>query len=234
VPDSSRAIDTGKISVRAVYAIDVGKTREPANFAWARVEPENATEVIGSDDIQVLASKLVHDLNRGYSVALGFEAPLFIPVPEDAAYLSRGRAGEGSRAWAAPAGSTVAMLGIHQAAWLLRALYRSCGDICELTIDREMWHEAASRSIIFCWEAFVSQGAHGDCHVQDAATAAIEFVKLECGLVETNIVTAEQPLSLIGAAALWSGWTDDIRILRKPALVIKPTEPYPGPIRIVR
>lgn len=65
--------------MRAVYAIDVGKTREPANFAWARVEPENATEVIGSHDIQVLVCKLVHDLDRGYSVALGFEAPLFIP-----------------------------------------------------------------------------------------------------------------------------------------------------------
>lgn len=220
--------------MRAVYAIDVGKTREPANFAWARVEPENATEVIGSHDIQVLVCKLVHDLDRGYSVALGFEAPLFIPVPEDTADLSRGRAGEGSRAWSAPAGSIVAMLGLHQAAWLLRALYRSCGGICELTLDREMWHEPASRPIVFCWEAFVSQGAHSESHVQDAATAAVEFVKLERDLAETNIVTAEQPLSLIGAAALWSGWTDDINYLRKPTLVIKPTEPYREPICVVR
>lgn len=216
--------------MRAVYAVDVGKTREPANFAWARVEPEYATEVIGSSDIEVLVSKLVHDLERGYNVALGFEAPLFIPVPEDAADLSRGRAGEGSRAWSAPAGSTVAMLGVHQAAWILRSLYRLRGGKCRLTIDRTEWREAVSQPMIFCWEAFVSQGAHGNSHVQDAATAALEFVELEPELADVNVVTAEQPLSLIGTAALWSGWTDDISNLRAPALVIRPTEPYLGSI----
>lgn len=220
--------------MRAVYAIGVGKTREPANFAWARAEPADVVEVIGSCTVQNLVPRMVCDLECGYNVALGFEAPLFIPVPEDAADLSRGRAGEGSRAWSAPAGSTVATLGVHQSAWILRALYRYCGETCRLTIDRTEWHEAVSRPIIFCWEAFVSQEAHGDSHVQDAATAALEFVKLEDRLAETNMVTAEQPLSLIGAAALWSGWTDDIRNLRKSALVIKPAEPYRGPIRLVR
>jgi len=220
--------------VRAVYAVDVGKTQRPANFAWVRVEPEDATKLVGSHDIRTLASRLKQDLKHGYDIALGFEAPLFIPVPEDADNLSRGRSGEGNRAWSAQAGSTVAMLGIHQAAWLLRVLRRSCGDSCELTLDRRKWPPTGPSPILFCWEAFVSGSAHGASHVQDAATAAVEFLRSEDTMMAVNAVTAEQPISLIGAVAVWSGWVESLDILHSPTLVIKPAEPYRGRICVAQ
>ena len=108
--------------MRAIYAFDVGKTRAPANFAWARVEPEDASEVVGSSDIRTLAFRIEQDLKHDYSVAVGLEVPLLIPIPESADDLSRSRDGEGDRSWSAPMGSTAAMLAIHQATWHLRAL----------------------------------------------------------------------------------------------------------------
>lgn len=219
--------------VRVIYAVDVGKTREPPNFAWARVGSEGDRDIIASSDIRILISRLEHDFKRGHSVALGFEAPVFIPIPESADDLSRGRKGEGSRSCFAPAGSTVAMLGVHQAAWMLRMLSGSCGNACTFTLDWKEWSPTASEQVFFCWEAFVSGDAHGTSHAQDAATAAMEFLRHEHALAAVNAVTTSRPFSLIGAAALWSGWTSNLDILHEPTLVIKPTEPYRGPIHNV-
>ena len=223
---------------RVVYECDVGSTRgRQPRFAWARVEPEPPSEVVGSSDIRALAANLEVDLGRGYSIALGFEAPLFIPVPMCANDLSRGRRGEGNRAFAAPAGAAVTTLDAHQAAWLLRKLFLSRGGACKFTLDPQAWVPTMSRPVLFCWETFVSGASHSiseeRAHIQDAATAAVEFLDNECYLASANSVTAEHPFSLIGAAALWSGWTTDVDILYEPALVIKPAEPYQGPIRLI-
>jgi hypothetical protein len=66
--------------------------------------------------------------------------------------------------------------------------------------------------------------------LQDAATAATEFLDNENSLATINAITADRPLSLIGAAALWSGWTVNLDIVSKSTLVIKPTRPYQGSI----
>lgn len=225
-----------RTDVRAIYAVDVGSTRgRRPKFAWARIYPEKPSEVTGSSDIGKLLSALEHDILDGRSVALGFEAPLFIPVPYAREDLSRGRTGEGNRAWAAPAGSAVAMLGLHQAAWLLQHLFRSCGERCTFAVDRTEWPPSGPRPVLFCWEAFVSQAAHStsleQADVQDAATAAMEFLTNEHALAAINDVTTDRPLSLIGTAALWSRWTEDVEVLRESTLVIKPAEPYEGTIR---
>ncbi len=87
---------------------------------------------------------------------------------------------------------------------------------------------------MFCWEAFVSQAAHSvslaGADVQDAATAAKEFLISEDDLGAANAVSAKRPLSMIGAAALWSGWATDPAVLHEPALVVKPLMPHEGPI----
>lgn len=220
--------------MRAIYACDIGSTQQKGsaspNFAWVRVEPETGSKVIGSSDIRTLATILERDLRRGYSVALGIEAPLFIPVPMSADDLGRGRRGEGSHSFAASVGATVAVLGMHQAAWLLRRLFESCGDMCTFTLNCQEWPPTTSRPVIFCWEAFVSGSAHGTTHVQDAATAAMAFLEHEHSLAAIKGVTADRPFSLIGAVALWSGWITDHNILHKSAVVIKPATPCQGKI----
>jgi alkylated DNA nucleotide flippase Atl1 len=40
-----------------------------------------------------------------------------------------------------------------------------------------------------------------------------------------NAVEAESPLSLVGAALLWSGWSREVALLHQPCLVIKASAP---------
>jgi hypothetical protein len=148
---------------RRIYAIDVGSTRcdrgKPSNFAWARLDPAHPKTLTGSSDIELLAERLIHDLVARHSVALGFEAPLFVPVPSLAANLCRGRANEGSRSFAAPAGLAVASLGIHQSAWVLRRVFEATGTFVRFSQDPSAWPPSGDDTILFCWR-HLCQRAH--------------------------------------------------------------------------
>jgi hypothetical protein len=218
---------------RSLYACDVGTTRSGAagsSFAWAKIEPEDPARVRVSRDIERLVADISSEINVGKSIALGFEAPLFIPVPISADNLSRGRAGERDRSFAAPPGLAVTTLALHQAAWILASLREACIRECGFSTDWKAWPPSSEKQVLFCWEAFVSGNAHSDTHVNDAATAVNAFSIHERNLDQANAVTAERPLSLIGTAALWSGWTENQAMLHRSALVIKPSEPFKGQI----
>lgn len=205
-----------------IYAIDVGSTipgRGGVAFAWSGVSDEGREVVTGSCP-EVLVEEISARIIAGESVALGIEAPLFIPVPADKTKLSKGRNNERDRSWAAPAGGYVTALAVHQCAWLLRELYGRVGSSCHLTADPVAWYGRASESpTIFCWEAFVSGPAHGG-HAEDARTAAMYFHANQANLA--SAVTAENPLSLFGAAVLWSGWSHDPQWLKTAMVVLRP------------
>ena len=217
---------------RIIYACDVGSTRCSAktglpSFAWARVNPEDGAIQVSSY-IDKLVQQLESDIQQGCSIALGFEAPLFIPVPEDWKDLSKGREGDGNRSFASPVGLSVCALGIHQSAWILRSLYESLSRECDFTLDPKCWPPSGQRPVVFCWEAFVSGAAHSEQHLMDAATAVSFFHENETNLRNINAVSAEKPLSLIWSVVLWSGWVSDLEFMHKPTLVIKPKEPFRG------
>jgi hypothetical protein len=216
-----------------IYAVDIGSTLAGRNgpaFAWAKV-PDTGGQPVASTDPEALAESIADDLLSEESVALGFEAPLFIPVPHDVERLSRGRQGDGNRSWAAPAGGYVATLALHQAAWLLRRLYPICAGTCDLTVDPARWScRPAQPPLLFCWEAFVSGPAH-TVHMRDAATAAMYFQAQQYSLA--TAVTATDPLSLFGCAVVWSGWSTDVAWLRLPLLVLRPVLPWNGDLGVV-
>jgi len=223
---------------RVIYACDVGSTRHqekkqgPA-FAWARLSPnEGIKSVQGSSDIQQLVRRLELDIEEGHSVALGFESPLFIPIPEDSKHLSKRRDGEGNRSFASRVGLSVCTLGVHQSAWILKRLYESSSRKCSFTLDMRCWPPSEHHRVLFCWEAFVSEGAHSDQDITDAATAIAFFFDNEEKLQEANAVRAKNPISLIGAVALWSGWTSDLRYLHMETLVLKPDVAFKGEIQV--
>jgi hypothetical protein len=224
---------------RIIYACDIGTTRcstktHLPSFAWARLNPENGTIQVSSY-IEKLIQQLEADIRQGCSIALGFEAPLFIPVPEDWKDLSKGREGEGNRSFASQLGLTVCALGIHQSAWILRNLYESSSHKCVFTMDwQKHWPPRNHRPVLFCWEAFVSGSAHSEQHLIDAATTVDFFYRHEMYLEDARAkVYAEKPLSLIGCVALWSGWVSDSKILHESTLVIKPKEPFRGNYRVL-
>lgn len=221
------------MSNRSIYAVDVGSTQPNRSgkqaFAWASVGKtplENGVRC--SSDINILAEEIEKDLLTGYSVALGFEAPLFIPVPTDSGRLSRGRDGDGDRAWAAPAGASVATLGLHQSAWLLRYLAKSCSSLARLLLDYRLWASRDETPVLLVWEAFVSGGAHDEDHRRDAASAATYFLEHEANLSDKAACKADNPISLIGSAVLWAGWSRDLSLLHAEVLVLKPPQRFEG------
>jgi len=90
-----------------------------------------------------------------------------------------------------------------------------------------------SHAILFCWEAFVSQNAHGRTHVQDVVTAAMAFLSAESNLTGATAIATERPRSLIVAAALWSGLPIDADPLHQPTVVIRPDKPIVGDVQTV-
>ena len=102
---------------RVIYACDVGSVRAES-FAWARVLPGNSNPT-ASFDIDGLITSLRQDAESGMSIALGFESPIFMPIPESSEKLNKGRNSEGNRSMFASAGVYVTTLGIHESAWIL-------------------------------------------------------------------------------------------------------------------
>ncbi len=215
---------------RVIYACDVGSVRA-GSFAWARIEPGPGSSVPEtSSSIDDLIARLRQDLcTEGVSIALGLESPLFMPVPGESGSLCRGRGGEGNRSMFAPAGAAVTTIGVHEAAWILKALRGHSAPDVEYSIDWNAWPPRGDKRILLLWEAFVSGPAHGATHEQDAATAAAYFYAHEQRLEEANAVSAERPLNLMHCAALWAGWASDLDCLHRPCLVLKPDHPYSPP-----
>lgn len=174
---------------------------------------------------------LAKDATEGRSVAIGFEAPAFLPVPDDPLLLSRARDQERDRAWSYGAGAYVTTLGIHQAAWILRAGFEKAGRTHRFTSNWNHW-PGDGEALFYVWEAFVSGPAHSPTNdpIQDAATAANWFLTNEANLEAINAVTAKPRISLIGAVALWAGWSKDVAILHEPVLVVRPGQPFAGAI----
>ena len=212
---------------RIVYACDIGSVKS-GTFAWARNASLQNTPT-ASNDIDDLIANIVRDSRSGLAISLGFEAPLFLPIPDDSTNLNSGRTGESSRSMFAPVGAAVTTIAVHESAWILRRLRASLPAKMQLSMDwRPAWHSPPQK--LFVWEAFVSSTAHSDTHERDAATAVQYFLDNENDLDSVNAVTCDNPLSLIAAAALWSNWLSDHRDLHSTCLVLRPLEPYGGPI----
>ena len=210
----------------AIYCADIGSVKN-GNFGWAVLH--GATRRYGNK-IDGLVDDLVDSLTSGMQVALGFECPLWIPVPDDPSGLTAGRVVDGNKAWSAGAGASALATGLTETAWILRQT-RARLDVEGLPLPSAHldWQEFAGsdRGILF-WEAFVTGEAKakgaGKCgHVADALTACKAFA---AALPHPAKVSPCEPShevrSLIGSAVLWSGWSSDLELLRARCLVIKP------------
>lgn len=200
----------------AVFCADVGSVKN-GNFGWAR----DGGDHVDSHDASrpaALAAAVAAELTAGRPVALGFECPLFLPVPSEERRLGRARAGEGNRAWSAGAGSGALATGLVQAAWVLRAIQA----VCPQSQLHLRWPALlASGQGLLIWEALVTGDAKAGTHVGDAAAAVAAFRAALPDLESQAAVTAEHPISVIGAAALWSGWVDDASVVHEMPVVVR-------------
>jgi hypothetical protein len=179
-----------------------------------------------SSDPQVLAEAVAKDLNSGRKVALGYESPLFVPTDDDPSVLGRAREGEcqeetGNRPFTAGAGAAVLATGIQSLAWVLRKIQKLAPDKTAST----RWDEFRRGNCqLFVWEAFVSgsEKAYPASHSGDAALAIAAFRQVSSDETNPTRIRSSVAFSLVGAALIWSGLSEDLTLLGEPCVVIRP------------
>lgn len=214
-----------------VYAVDVGSPG--AGLAWARLAPHTGETVCGSMNFGHFLDLIVQDLRGNLPVALGFEAPMFLPVAPTFCDLTRARTGEPA-AWSFGAGAYVTTVAIPLMSHTLQHIRLNLEHAPLVTLEPAGWLAPVSLgSQLFLWEAFVNGRAHAreannaglPVHLVDAATAVLAFNQWEeTSPREQSHVTAQNSISTVGAAILWSGLATDMSLLHQSALVLRPTE----------
>jgi len=202
-----------------IYCADIGSVAR-ARFAWARATVAGgALDITCGRDIQNLVEEIAQDLNGTAKVALGFECPLLVPISDHPRELTSARKGEGNRAWCAGSGAGSLATGLVQVVWILQRIRCRVRTPAPAFVN---WREfAAAHGGLFLWEAFISGAAHGTDHVADAETAVRCFAAALPDVDGANAIRSANAHSLIGAALLRTGWSDDLGLLARPCVVIK-------------
>lgn len=196
-----------------IICADVGSVKEK-NFGWWSSLGEHG------DKPSDLAAHVSTALKSGAPVALGFECPLFIPLEDDEQNLTRARPGEGNRPWSVGAGCAVLATGLVQTTWVLQKVKNHLEHDTSVFLS---WDEfSAARSGLYLWEAFVSGKAKAGSHEEDAKKAVEAFERALPDPTKCNAVRCDADVySLVGAALLRTGWSEDLRLLHEPCLVVR-------------
>ena len=217
------ALAFGTMSNISVAAVDVGALK---NIGWWHRALEGATT--SGRDLDSLVDRVVVDVQEHVPIALGFESPLFIPRPANAADLNRQRMGERGRPWCAGAGTGALALGLQQSAYVFEAISRRVRPRVTFGLEELTRGEAD----LLIWEAFVSGKAKNrealDPHIDDARVAVLEFgVRNAAGAVTSDILDTDVT-NLAAANLLAAGLTTDLSMLNQPCLVIRAPDLDPG------
>lgn len=200
----------------SIWVADVGSIAR-RKFGWCRAVPYRETVSTGSD-IRAFADGVCRDLASDTKVALGFECPLFIPVPEKALDLGKARDGDRDQAWSAAAGCCALSTGLAESAWVFREIRRAVGEIVTPSLSWGSFHSGDAN--LFVWEAFITGGSKALTHEGDAEVAARAFLGCYPDRVEESMVTCESPLSLAATAMNWAGFHLEQEALGMPCIVL--------------
>mgnify|MGYP006928202154 CR=1 FL=1 len=199
-----------------VYAADIGSVAG-RRFGWSRLPALPGP--VGHGDIGELSARVAADLAQGLHVALGFEAPQFVPVRRDPSCLTFARKGEGARPWSAGAGCGALATSLPEVVWILERVTEALGSTPKATLSLAKFCSGSGQLLL--WEAFVTGAAKADSHEGDAALAAQEFLR-RWPDVRSDIDTEQDPVrSLVGATLLRAGYSEDLALLRQECLVVR-------------
>jgi hypothetical protein len=203
-----------------IYCADIGSVRK-GNFGWARLAADEPGASCTTDSsISRFAEAIAADLNSGGHVAVGFECPLFVPLPEEPEGLTSERPGEGDRAWSAGAGAGSLAAGLTETVWILDRVKRHVS--VEPTVFIEWQAFRAADGGLFIWEALVTKAAKADTHHGDAELAVMSFQQSLPNPERSNAVVVNGHVrSLFGAALLQAGFVKDLKWLSRSCLVIR-------------
>lgn len=205
-----------------VFCADIGSIKQ-RNFGWFAFLPSLGKQFIelSGSDITEFVSAINQAIKEYGKASIGFECPLFIPIPENPLELTSARPGEGSRAWSTSAGAIVLSIGLNQTTWIFREIAREFPTPLQVTFNWQDFIENSKE--IHIWEAFVTGKSKTRNHMGDAELAAREFLR---SLPNPETSTAIQMgktavLSLAGVSLLRSGLSRDLNLLSNECTVIK-------------
>lgn len=196
-----------------VAVIDVGKPGR--NLGWAIDEPDEQ-----GTDLDACIETLIVSLDKG-PVALGFEAPQFVPIRHDPLALLAGRKGDFGRPFSAAAGATVLVTSLVIVPYVLGRLRKGLPHASASFVWR---HPLTKPGQLLLFEAFVTDQRKNTptCHIEDARLAIADFRR---GIVSPETfegsVTSDECMNLLGTALLRTGWSSDVALLSSPCLVIR-------------
>ena len=221
-----------------VFAVDVGRAD---CLGWAvclpemKGRPRRANKALRGFD--PLVEMVAAQFKKHRKIAIGFEAPLFLPVRDDINRLTAARSGESGPSkgritafpWSAGAGATAALLSLPLMGRFFRELALLLGTRPAVFFDWQAFSLADQG--IFIWEAFVVGDAKStfsgiDGHNEDARIAVAAFLmKMAAarrGLMKSDVTVTDGPvLSLPAMALLREGWQITPAQLAEQGLVVK-------------
>jgi hypothetical protein len=203
-----------------IHCADIGSIAR-GNFACARLaEDAPGVACTTGHDIGEFTDGIASDLNSGAHVAVGFECPLFLPVPDDPNGLTSARPGEGDRAWSAGAGAGSLATGLTEIVWILDRVKSKTTKAPAVFVKWQPFRAATGG--LFLWEAFVTKAAKAKTHHGDAELAVMSF---RDGLPDPEqrnaVVCRGRVRSLIGASLMQAGLATDLNWLAESCLVIR-------------
>lgn len=195
-----------------VAVVDIGSLK---NLGWAIEGPFVKEE---GTDIDSCIGALARAMKTG-PLALGFEAPMFVPFGRERCNLDKARKGDGDRSFSASAGACVLTKGLVTVPYILGGLWSQ--DEAARPRPTFKWREQLSKGDLLLFEAFVSHVGESN-HVECARLALQQFPKefQKRAKLESAI---DEPCSmnLVGAMLLRMGWTEKVKILSEPCLVVR-------------
>ena len=208
-------------SEMVVFVADAGSVSK-GNFHWVT----SASIDGASDKVEQLAENIVIELEAGRKVALGYESPLFVPLPPSHEKLGKARDGEctpetGNRPFNAGAGASLFATGIQSLVWVLGRI-KSLRPSTTACTSLGQFRSGAAEMLV--WEAFVSgsEKAEPPSHVGDARLAVIAFEAAMHSDRALSAIRDDSVFSLAGAAILRAGLSEDLSLLQQPCLVLRP------------
>ena len=194
-----------------VAVVDIGKL---TNLGWV-VEGPSVNK--SGTCIDLCIEALACAMKRG-PLALGFEAPMFVPYGRKRCDLDKARKGDGDLAFAAAPGACVLTKGLVIVPYILEGL-RCRAEAAKPTFK---WRERLSERDLLLFEAFVAHVGRSVSHEECARLALKRFPKEweKRASFESDI---KEPctMNLLGAMLLRIGWTEDLTMLSEPCLAVR-------------
>lgn len=203
--------------------IDIGSPRQ-GNLGWWITGPSIEDGGTGPED---MIAKLTKAVQAG-PVVLGFEAPMYVPAKRDIRATIQQRPGEAGRPWSAGAGASVTAMALA----LVPAIFdRLAFNVPGITAWQDWARKPEKAGEILVFEAFVTTGVSNG-HAEDAKLAAYAVREL-LGQANTESALGKEPcMSMLGAALLHAGMSDDIEELHRQCLVVKLSKTKNDPLNI--